>query len=146
MVKKLLLLKTLFLVAFGLNAQQDEQSAVDFQQELIRQCSSHESSSLEERDKSFTGHDFYPITDAFRIEAKLALDPLPFTDLITGKETYEVGRYINLEIPIRDTIIIDFNKAYNPYCAYTKNYSCEIPPKENHLGIAVLAGVKKPKK
>lgn len=74
---------------------------------------------------------------------------LPFTDLSNGQESYYGGRYIDLQIPQRQTadgqeldkITIDFNKAYNPYCAYNKKYSCPIPPKENHLDVKVLAGV-----
>jgi uncharacterized protein (DUF1684 family) len=67
---------------------------------------------------------------------------LPFTDKTNGKESYGGGRYIGLEIPKGDTIIIDFNKAYNPYCAYNHKYSCPIPPRENDLPIAIKAGVK----
>ncbi|WP_190808361.1 DUF1684 domain-containing protein [Flagellimonas sp. S3867] len=67
---------------------------------------------------------------------------LPFTDLTNGNETYGGGRFIDLEIPDGDTIVIDFNKAYNPYCAYNKNYSCPIPPKENDLPIRIIAGIK----
>ena len=67
---------------------------------------------------------------------------LPFTDLTNGNETYGGGRFIDLEIPDGDAIIIDFNKAYNPYCAYNSKYSCPIPPKENELPIAIKAGVK----
>jgi len=68
---------------------------------------------------------------------------LPFTDETSGKESYAGGRYIDLTIPKSDTIIIDFNKAYNPYCAYNHKYSCPIPPKGNHLNILIKAGVKK---
>lgn len=68
---------------------------------------------------------------------------LPFTDQSNGKETYGGGRYMDVEIPIGDTIIIDFNKAYNPYCAYSDRYSCPIPPQENDLQISILSGVKK---
>jgi uncharacterized protein (DUF1684 family) len=55
---------------------------------------------------------------------------------------------MDLEIPSTEsnTIIIDFNKAYNPYCAYNHTYSCPIPPKENTLNIAIEAGVKAYKK
>lgn len=70
---------------------------------------------------------------------------LPFTDATTGSETYESGRYIDLEISdIRNNeVVIDFNKAYNPYCAYvTGVYNCPIPPKENHLPVAIRAGEK----
>lgn len=71
---------------------------------------------------------------------------MPFTDLSNGAESYIGGRFIDLEIPENDVIVIDFNKAYNPYCAYNPDYSCPIPPQENHLEIKILAGVKKPKK
>jgi uncharacterized protein (DUF1684 family) len=66
---------------------------------------------------------------------------LPFTDLTNGFETYGGGRYLDLTIPKGNTIIIDFNKAYNPYCAYSKGYSCPIPPEENDLKIRIEAGV-----
>lgn len=67
---------------------------------------------------------------------------LPFSDLTCGKESYIGGRYIDMRIPKGNTIIIDFNKAYNPYCAYNHKYSCPIVPLENDLEIAILAGVK----
>jgi uncharacterized protein (DUF1684 family) len=68
---------------------------------------------------------------------------LLFTDLTTGQSTYNSGRYLDFTIKdIRDnTLVIDFNKAYNPYCAYEKNkYSCPIPPRENDLPVAINAG------
>lgn len=68
---------------------------------------------------------------------------LPFTDETSGIECYGGGRYIDLEIPNNDTIEIDFNKAYNPYCAYNEKYSCPIPPRENDLEMKILAGVVK---
>ena len=68
---------------------------------------------------------------------------LPFTDLTNGWQTYGAGRYIDLQAPLGDTITRDFNKAYNPYCAYNDRYSCPIPPRENHLEIEVRAGVLK---
>ena len=71
---------------------------------------------------------------------------LPFLDLTNGGDTYEGGRYIDLSIPEGNTIVIDFNKAYNPYCAYNKKYSCPIVPQVNQLSAAVLAGVKAFKK
>jgi uncharacterized protein len=67
---------------------------------------------------------------------------LPFTDLTNGNETYGGGRYLDLEIPEGDTLVIDFNKAYNPYCVYNKKFSCPLVPKVNHLNTRVLAGVK----
>jgi len=66
----------------------------------------------------------------------------PFTDLTNGFETYHGGRYIDLRIPEGEEIIIDFNKAYNPYCAYASEFSCSIVPKENHIKQKILAGVK----
>ncbi len=71
---------------------------------------------------------------------------LPFTDLTNGKTTYEGGRYIDLTIPENNKILIDFNMAYNPYCAYSGRYSCPIPPEENHMQIEIPVGVKKYKK
>jgi uncharacterized protein (DUF1684 family) len=68
---------------------------------------------------------------------------IPFTDLTNGKETYGGGRYLDLETPKSAEIYLDFNKAYNPYCAYNEKYSCPIPPKENHMEIRVAAGMKK---
>jgi len=69
---------------------------------------------------------------------------LPFNDISNGKTSYGGGRYIDVEIPKEgsNSIIIDFNKAYNPYCAYNHKYSCPIPPKENTLHISIEAGVK----
>jgi len=71
---------------------------------------------------------------------------LPFTDATNGHESYAGGRFIDVRIPEGNTIKIDFNKAYNPYCAYNKKYSCPIPPEENRLNTPIRAGVKKPKK
>ena len=69
---------------------------------------------------------------------------LPFTDYTSGVETYGAGRYIDLRIPQGDTIIIDFNKAYNPFCAYSPNYSCPIPSEENDLKTEIKAGIRGP--
>ena len=66
---------------------------------------------------------------------------LPFTDLTSGVSSYGGGRYIDLEIPTSKSFYLDFNKAYNPYCAYTAGYNCPIPPKQNDLDVEILAGV-----
>lgn len=69
-----------------------------------------------------------------------------FTDKTTGKETYNVGRYVEVgeEHPDPNFIYtIDLNKAYNPYCAYSDLYSCAIPRKEDHVDLAVRVGEKK---
>ena len=71
---------------------------------------------------------------------------LPFLDDTNGDTTYGGGRYIDLRIPEGNTIEIDFNKAYNPYCAYNEKFSCPIVPRENYLDVAVKAGVKMFKK
>ncbi|MFK7972818.1 MAG: DUF1684 domain-containing protein [Bacteroidia bacterium] len=68
---------------------------------------------------------------------------LPYTDSTSGDESYGGGRFIDVRIPEGDTIEIDFNKSYNPYCAYNHKYSCPVPPSENYLDVAVRAGVKK---
>ncbi len=67
---------------------------------------------------------------------------LPFTDLTSGDGSYGGGRFLDQRIPEGDTMLIDFNKAYNPYCAYSARFSCPIPPKENDLAIRIEAGVK----
>lgn len=67
---------------------------------------------------------------------------LPFMDETTGQETYAGGRYIDLETTdIREgRVVVDFNRAYNPWCAYADGFNCPIPPAENRLPIAVRAG------
>jgi uncharacterized protein (DUF1684 family) len=70
---------------------------------------------------------------------------LPFTDLTSGEESYASGRYIDLVFKdiVNNKIVIDFNKAYNPYCAYVSGkYNCPIPPRENNLNVTILAGEK----
>ncbi|WP_291964997.1 DUF1684 domain-containing protein [Maribacter sp.] len=67
---------------------------------------------------------------------------LPFTDNTNGEETYGGGRYLDLTIPKGDKIILNFNKAYNPYCAYNKKFSCPIVPKVNNLDTEIKVGVK----
>ncbi|MFY0599539.1 MAG: DUF1684 domain-containing protein [Cyclobacteriaceae bacterium] len=65
-----------------------------------------------------------------------------FADKTSGNTTYGGGRYLDLEIGNSDNIVIDFNLAYNPYCAYAPQYSCPLPPAENILPIAIEAGEK----
>ena len=66
---------------------------------------------------------------------------LPFTDETNGDTSYGGGRFIDLKMTAKETIVIDFNKAYNPYCAYSDRYSCPIPPKVNHLNTKIPVGV-----
>ena len=71
---------------------------------------------------------------------------LPFTDLTNGNSTYGGGRYLDMRIPDSSKVVLDFNKAYNPYCAYSGKYSCPVPPEENDLEVEIPAGVKSYKK
>jgi len=71
---------------------------------------------------------------------------VPFRDTTSGKETYGAGRYLDLE-PARDRTddgkwVLDFNKAYNPWCAYSENYTCPFVPPENWLEVPIHAGEK----
>jgi uncharacterized protein (DUF1684 family) len=67
-----------------------------------------------------------------------------FTDRTTGNETYGVGRYLDFELNDNPDFIytIDFNKAYNPYCAYTPLFTCPIPREEDYIDLAIEAGEK----
>ena len=69
---------------------------------------------------------------------------VPFGDATSGFESYGGGRYMEFYIPDikNNTVVLDFNKAYNPYCAYTTGFNCPIPPMENLLKVAVPAGEK----
>lgn len=69
---------------------------------------------------------------------------IPFTDLTNGRETYGGGRYLDAIRPKLNEpeITLDFNRAYNPYCAYNNEYSCPVPPAENRLQVAIPAGEK----
>jgi uncharacterized protein (DUF1684 family) len=66
---------------------------------------------------------------------------LAFSDDTSGRETYGAGRYLDVKkVPAAKSVELDFNLAYNPYCAYNDKYSCPFPPKENLLKIAIRAG------
>jgi len=65
---------------------------------------------------------------------------LPFGDLTNGAETYGGGRYLDLKSTGKSNITIDFNLAYNPFCVFSIDYSCPLPPAENRLSIAIRAG------
>lgn len=69
---------------------------------------------------------------------------IPFTDLTNGHDTYGGGRYLDAPIPKlnESEIALDFNRAYNPFCAYNNAYSCPVPPAENRLQVAIAAGEK----
>ena len=65
---------------------------------------------------------------------------VPFADLTTGKETYSAGRYLDLHPTASGLYTLDFNKAYNPYCAYNSKYECPFPPPSNRLKVPIRAG------
>jgi uncharacterized protein (DUF1684 family) len=68
---------------------------------------------------------------------------VPFTDQTNGHTSYGGGRYLDLRIGQiqRGQVMLDFNRAYNPFCAYGGPYSCPVPPAENRLPVAIAAGV-----
>ncbi len=67
---------------------------------------------------------------------------LPFQDANAGGETYGAGRYMEAQEHSSGKLLVDFNYAYNPYCAYNESWSCPIPPFENRLSVAIRAGEK----
>jgi uncharacterized protein len=81
-----------------------------------------------------------------RLEPLLEGDRLFFIlkDLLSGKETYAAGRFLYTGMPKDGKLVLDFNKAENPPCAFTPFATCPLPPKQNHLPVAVMAGERKP--
>lgn len=69
---------------------------------------------------------------------------VPFVDATSGKETYPAGRYLDIPPTTTGLYEIDFNKAYNPYCAYNATYECPYPPPSNRLKVEIRAGEKAP--
>jgi len=69
---------------------------------------------------------------------------LPFVDANAGRETYASGRYLEPEEGVANRLWVDFNFAYNPFCAYSEHYVCPITPSENRLSLAIRAGEKIP--
>lgn len=67
---------------------------------------------------------------------------VPFRDATSGKETYGACRYLDIEEMRGDDYVLDFNVAYNPYCAYSDDYVCPFPPRENWLDVGIRAGEK----
>jgi len=67
---------------------------------------------------------------------------IPFRDATSGKETYAAGRYIDLPENTSGIYDLDFNRAYNPSCAYDEGFSCPLPPEENRLAVPIRAGEK----
>jgi uncharacterized protein (DUF1684 family) len=69
---------------------------------------------------------------------------IPFRDATSGKQSYAAGRYLELEAPTGTTLVLDFNRATNPLCAYSEHYNCPMPPRFNVLPFAIEAGAKAP--
>jgi uncharacterized protein (DUF1684 family) len=67
---------------------------------------------------------------------------LPFRDALSGRETYGAGRYLDVPPPHNGHVVVDFNYAYNPSCAYNPKFSCPLPPRENWLQVPIRAGEK----
>jgi len=67
---------------------------------------------------------------------------VPFRDATSGHETYGAGRFLEIDEPDGDTLVLDFNRCFNPLCNYSPAYNCAVPPRENHLDIAIRAGEK----
>jgi len=79
---------------------------------------------------------------AFHVEGEETLF-VPFTDATNGETTYDRGRYLDVDpadADDGDPIALDFNLAYNPFCAYSDNFACAVPPSDNHVPVAVEAG------
>jgi uncharacterized protein (DUF1684 family) len=68
---------------------------------------------------------------------------IPFKDATSETETYDAARYLDMRVEHDDNYLVDFNYAYNPYCAYTEGYVCPLPPEENWLTVAIRAGEKR---
>ena len=82
----------------------------------------------------------------FRNENNVADYFLPFKDETNTISTYGAGRYLPINFAGETEVEIDFNRAFNPYCAYNEKYSCPLTPRKNHLDVAIKAGIKDFKK
>ncbi|SKB70551.1 hypothetical protein SAMN05660477_00691 [Soonwooa buanensis] len=119
-------------------------------QKLIMPTSSGKSKSFTEYGKAYFKLNGKDLVVTLYTNDALQTNPeyinhvfLPFGDLTNSNQTYGGGRYIDLEKTDKNTIVIDFNKAYQPYCAYNAfDYSCPLIPTENILDVAIKAGVK----
>ena len=65
---------------------------------------------------------------------------VPFGDLTSGMDTYQGGRYLDLDLKGSGVYELDFNRAYHPYCVFNPEYECPVPPRENRLKVPILAG------
>ena len=67
-----------------------------------------------------------------------------FRDATSGRTTYPAGRFLHTALPIDDEVVVDFNRAYSPPCAFTEHATCPLPPQQNWLDVAIEAGEKDP--
>ena len=139
-MKKLLIFLLFSTMTF---AQKDLSSAEKFQTELNKSYADSLKSPLTKEDLKAFKLNVYQNVDLNKKTGYEDYLFLPFSDLTCGKESYIGGRYVDMKIQKGKIWTIDFNKAYNPYCAYNYEYSCPIVPLENDLDIEILAGVKK---
>src|SRR5574339_636242 len=103
-----------------------------------------------EKDDFFGKHPQSPLTREQKKDFKgLSYFPqnengffLPFVDSLANKETYPAGRYLEPELLAGNRFFVDFNLAYNPYCAYNEMWTCPITPAENRLKVPIRAGEK----
>jgi len=75
-------------------------------------------------------------------DTRLARLFVPFGDLTNGLETYQGGRYLDLDLKGSGVYDLDFNRAYHPYCVFNPTYECPVPPRENRLAVPIRAGEK----
>jgi len=111
-----------------------------------------QTSTGEARDYVLAGHFAFNIDDTpcrlvgYATSADALSLFVPFKDATAGHETYGTGRYLDVEMPPADggPVVLDFNAAYNPFCAYSEQWSCPLTPPENVLSVAIRAGEKVP--
>jgi len=70
---------------------------------------------------------------------------IPFADATNDDSTYSAGRYVDLQSAAGDSVVVDFNRTYNPTCAYNPEFACPLPPDENRIDVPIPAGEKTPK-
>ncbi|MFM8473875.1 MAG: DUF1684 domain-containing protein, partial [Candidatus Kapaibacterium sp.] len=87
------------------------------------------------------GEKVFTLTGYRQAEGESKVVTIPFKDKTSGSSSYGAGRYLDIDEP-GEECTLDFNKAYNPYCAYNEDYSCLLVPPQNVLTVAVMAGEK----
>lgn len=94
----------------------------------------------------FTLDDEHHVLEAYAAPSQEGLF-VPFTDATSGEETYGKGRYLELDVETFETgddVVIDFNTAYSPFCAYNEGFACVVPPEKNRVSVPVRAGERAP--